>query len=49
MDQGPLPGARSQPRLPDAFTVEVAFKRPIFLPGKVEFCEAAEEGAAFDV
>ena len=28
-----------QARLPDAFTVEVAFKKPIFLPGKVEFCE----------
>jgi hypothetical protein len=27
----------------------VAFKKPIFLPGKVEFCETAEEGAAFDV
>ncbi len=38
-----------QAGLPDAFTVEVAFKKPIFLPGKVEFCEAAEEGAAFDV
>ncbi len=38
-----------QSRLPDAFTVEVAFKKPIFLPGKVEFCEAAVEGAAFDV
>jgi acyl dehydratase len=38
-----------QARLPDAFTVEVAFKKPIFLPGKVEFCEAAEDGAAFDV
>jgi MaoC like domain len=38
-----------QARLPDAFTVEVAFKKPIFLPGKVEFCEASEEGAAFDV
>ena len=38
-----------QARLPDAFTVEVAFKKPIFLPGKVEFCETAEEGAAFDV
>jgi MaoC like domain len=30
------------PRLPDAFTVEVAFKRPILLPGEVEFCEAAD-------
>ena len=29
--------------------MDVAFKKPIFLPGKVEFCEAAEEGAAFDV
>jgi hypothetical protein len=38
-----------QSRLPDALTVEVAFKKPIFLPAKVEFCEAAEEGAAFDV
>ncbi len=38
-----------QARLPDALTVEVAFKKPIFLPGKVEFCETAEEGAAFDV
>jgi acyl dehydratase len=38
-----------QARLPDALTVEVAFKQPIFLPGKVEFCEVAEEGAAFDV
>jgi hypothetical protein len=38
-----------QARLPEAFTVEVAFKKPIFLPGKVEFCEAAEGGAAFNV
>jgi acyl dehydratase len=38
-----------QARLPDAFTVEVAFKKPIFLPGKVEFCESAAQGAAFDV
>jgi hypothetical protein len=38
-----------QARLPEAFTVEVAFKKPIFLPGKVEFCQAAEDGAAFDV
>ena len=27
--------------LPDAFTTEVAFKRPILLPGKVEFLEDA--------
>jgi hypothetical protein len=38
-----------QARLPDALTVEVAFRKPIFLPGKVEFCEAAQDGAAFDV
>jgi acyl dehydratase len=38
-----------QATLPDALTVEVAFKRPIFLPGQVEFCEAAQEGAAFNV
>jgi len=37
------------PRLPDAFTVEVAFKKPILLPGKVEFCEADGPGAAFNV
>ena len=32
------------PRLPDAFTVEVAFKKPILLPAKVEFCEAEAPG-----
>jgi hypothetical protein len=37
------------PRLPEAFTVEVAFKKPILLPGKVEFCEAEGEGSAFNV
>jgi MaoC like domain len=37
------------PRLPDAFTVEVAFKKPILLPGRVEFCEADGPGAAFNV
>jgi acyl dehydratase len=37
------------PRLPGAFTVEVAFKKPILLPGKVEFCEASDPGAAFNV
>jgi hypothetical protein len=36
-------------RLPEAFTVEVAFKKPILLPGKVEFCETQGEGAAFNV
>jgi acyl dehydratase len=33
--------AALEPRLPDAFTVDVAFKKPILLPGKVEFCEAS--------
>ncbi len=37
--------AALEPRLPDAFTVEVAFKKPILLPGKVEFCEAQTPGA----
>jgi acyl dehydratase len=37
------------PRLPDAFMVEVAFKKPILLPGKVEFCEEDGPGAAFNV
>jgi acyl dehydratase len=40
--------AALEPRLPDAFTAEVAFKKPILLPGKVEFAEAeatAEDGA----
>jgi hypothetical protein len=37
--------AALEPRLPDAFTVEVAFKCPILLPGKVEFCEAQTPGA----
>lgn len=36
--------AALEPRLPDAFTVQVAFKRPILLPGKVEFCEAEVPG-----
>jgi len=38
-----------QARLPEAFTVEVAFKKPIFLPAKVEFCEADGPGEAFNV
>jgi acyl dehydratase len=33
--------AALEPRLPDAFTVDVAFKKPILLPGKVEFCETS--------
>ena len=41
MDQGPLPGgARS--RLPDAFAVDVRFRKPILLPGRVEFASADE-------
>jgi acyl dehydratase len=41
--------AALEPRLPDAFTVEVAFKKPILLPGKVEFCEADRSGAGYEV
>jgi MaoC like domain len=41
--------AALEPTLPEAFTVEVAFKKPIFLPGKVEFCEADGPGEAFNV
>jgi MaoC like domain len=41
--------AALEPRLADAFTVEVAFKKPIFLPGKVEFCQADGAGEAFNV
>ena len=29
--------AALEPRLPDSFTAEVAFRRPILLPGRVEF------------
>jgi hypothetical protein len=36
--------AALEPRLPEAFTVEVAFKKPILLPAEVEFCEAAGPG-----
>jgi acyl dehydratase len=36
--------AALEPRLPGAFTVEVAFKRPILLPATVEFAEAADDG-----
>ena len=41
--------AAMESRLPEAFTVEVAFKKPILLPGKVEFCETDGPGEAFDV
>ena len=36
--------AALQGRLPDAFTVEVAFKKPIFLPGKVAFGSQVVDG-----
>jgi acyl dehydratase len=36
--------AALEPRLPEAFTVEAAFKRPILLPGRVEFLEGPGEG-----
>ena len=36
VDEGAL-RRRARPRLPDAFEVEVAFKRPILLPSKVDF------------
>ncbi|HEY3946045.1 MAG TPA: MaoC/PaaZ C-terminal domain-containing protein [Solirubrobacteraceae bacterium] len=38
-------------RLPDAFTVEVSFRRPIVLPAAVAFAEAAssEGGLRFSV
>ena len=42
--------AALEPRLPDAFAVEVAFKRPILLPGVVEFCEGQNaDGIDFGV
>jgi len=34
--------AALDPRLPDSFTVEVAFRRPILLPGRVEFGSSTE-------
>ncbi len=41
--------AALEPRLPDAFTVEAAFKKPILLPAKVQFCEEQGPGDAFNV
>ena len=42
--------AALEARLPDAFSVEVAFKRPILLPATVEFAQAAgAEGIRFGV
>jgi acyl dehydratase len=35
--------AALEPRLPDAFTVEVAFKRPIVLPARVNLVERGED------
>ena len=36
--------AQLDSRVPDAFTVEVAFKRPILLPSKVQFASAQAGG-----
>ena len=42
--------AALHPQLPDAFAVEVAFRKPILLPASVEFAEAASEaGVQFGV
>ena len=38
--------AQLEPRLPSSFTVEAAFKRPILLPGKVEFASDADAAGA---
>jgi acyl dehydratase len=40
--------AALDPRLPDAFTVEAAFRKPIFLPATVEFAQEAGEGLGPD-
>jgi acyl dehydratase len=40
--------AALETRLPDAFEVEVRFRRPIFLPAKVEFAAAGDEFAVRD-
>ncbi len=36
--------AALESRLPDSFTVDVAFRRPILLPGRVEFGSSAGDG-----
>jgi acyl dehydratase len=42
--------AQLEPELPDAYSVEVAFKRPVLLPAKVAFVEdAAKDGIGFGV
>ena len=40
--------AQLDARLPGAFTVDVAFKRPILLPAKVEFRSAEGAGGGND-
>ncbi len=40
--------AALEPRLPGAFDVEVAFKRPILLPAKVAFASADSDGGRID-
>ena len=40
--------AQLDARLPNAFTVDVAFKRPILLPAKVEFRSAEAAGAGIE-
>lgn len=37
--------AALEPRLPDAYTVEVAFRKPILLPATVRFVEGSESGS----
>jgi acyl dehydratase len=39
--------AALEPRLPDAFAVDVRFRRPILLPAKVEFA-TADDGEEID-
>ena len=34
--------AALESRLPDAFRVDVSFRKPIFLPGRVEFLAGEE-------
>ena len=36
--------AALEPRLPDAFSVDVRFRKPILLPGRVEFASSIDEG-----
>ena len=42
--------AALEPDVPDAFSVQVAFRKPILLPAEVEFCSEREgEGTRFGV